>query len=113
MHIPSSRLFLEARSALVMTPTEIKQFLVRENIQLTKSLGQNFLHDANQLRRIVNAAQLIPEDRVLEIGPGLGPLTELLVSSAGTVVAVEKDRRLFELLRARFKNTSNLDLINE
>ena len=68
-------------------------------IRLTKSLGQNFLHDGNQLRRIVQAAELVPADQVLEIGPGLGPLTELLLAGAGEVLAIEKDARLVEVLR--------------
>jgi len=71
-------------------------------IQLTKSLGQNFLHDGNQLRRIVDAAELKKTDKVLEIGPGLGPLTELLLENAGEVLAIEKDARLVEFLRERF-----------
>ena len=79
-----------------MKLSEIKQVLMAEGIQLTKSLGQNFLHDANQLHRIIAAAQLTPEDKVLEIGPGLGPLTELLLRDAGHVLAIEKDRRLVE-----------------
>jgi 16S rRNA (adenine1518-N6/adenine1519-N6)-dimethyltransferase len=76
--------------------------LAARGIQLTKSLGQNFLHDANQLRRIVKAAELSKNDQVLEIGPGLGPLTELLLQNAGEVLAIEKDARLVELLRERF-----------
>src|SRR3954452_22776295 len=94
-----------------MTPTEIKQFLVRENIQLTKSLGQNFLHDANQLRRIVDAAHLTPEDNVLEIGPGLGPLTNLLLQKAARVCAIEMDRRLVDYLTQRF-NDSKLEIVH-
>ncbi|MDW8310705.1 MAG: 16S rRNA (adenine(1518)-N(6)/adenine(1519)-N(6))-dimethyltransferase RsmA, partial [Verrucomicrobiales bacterium] len=69
---------------------------------LTRSLGQNFLHDANQLRRIVAAAELSPCDPVLEIGPGLGPLTELLLARAAKVLAIEKDARLVAVLRERF-----------
>jgi 16S rRNA (adenine1518-N6/adenine1519-N6)-dimethyltransferase len=61
---------------------------------LTKSLGQNFLHDGNQLKRIASAAELGADDKVVEIGPGLGPLTELLVQQAGEVLAIEKDARL-------------------
>ena len=85
-----------------MKLSEMRELLEREGIQLTKALGQNFLHDANQLRRIVAAAELQPTDKVLEIGPGLGPLTELLVAQAGEVLAIEKDARLVELLRTRF-----------
>ncbi|MEI8041968.1 MAG: 16S rRNA (adenine(1518)-N(6)/adenine(1519)-N(6))-dimethyltransferase RsmA [Verrucomicrobiota bacterium] len=86
-----------------MKLTEMKQLLATRGIRLTKSLGQNFLHDANQLRRIVAAADLKKTDRVLEIGPGLGPLTELLVQEAGEVLAIEKDAQLVEVLRDRFK----------
>jgi 16S rRNA (adenine1518-N6/adenine1519-N6)-dimethyltransferase len=85
-----------------MKLSEIRQILEQGNIRLTKSLGQNFLHDANQLQRIVEAAQLSPQDRVLEIGPGLGPLTERLLGGAGEVLAIEKDRRLCEVLKQRF-----------
>src|SRR5438093_13680053 len=81
-----------------MRLTEMKQLLARDGLRLTKSLGQNFLHDANQLRRIVAAAELSCADKVLEIGPGLGPLTELLLDQAGEVLAIEKDARLVELL---------------
>jgi 16S rRNA (adenine1518-N6/adenine1519-N6)-dimethyltransferase len=80
----------------------MRQLLVARNIRLTKSLGQNFLHDTNQLRRIVAAADLTKADKVLEIGPGLGPLTELLIEQAGEVLAIEKDARLVEVLKQRF-----------
>ena len=85
-----------------MKLTDMKQVLAAHGIQLTKSLGQNFLHDANQLRRIVAAANLTKADRVLEIGPGLGPLTEMLMEQAGEVLAIEKDARLVEVLKQRF-----------
>ena len=75
-----------------MKLSDMREVLGARDIQLTKSLGQNFLHDQNQLRRIVDAAELTPQDRVLEIGPGLGPLTELLLSQSGHVLAIEKDR---------------------
>jgi 16S rRNA (adenine1518-N6/adenine1519-N6)-dimethyltransferase len=83
--------------------SEIKQILSGRKWKLTKSLGQNFLHDQNQIRRIVDAAELGPADKVLEIGPGLGPLTELLLEKAGKVLAIETDARLVEFLRERFK----------
>ncbi len=80
----------------------MRELLATRGIQLTKSLGQNFLHDANQLRRIIALAELKKTGRVLEIGPGLGPLTELLLETAGNVLAIEKDARLVEVLRERF-----------
>jgi len=81
--------------------SEIKQILAEHHIRLSKSLGQNFLHDGNQLRRIVAAADLKKSDKVLEIGPGLGPLTQLFLEQAGEAVAIEKDARLVEVLRRR------------
>ena len=80
----------------------MREILAVRGIQLTKSLGQNFLHDQNQLRRIVEAAGLSKADKILEIGTGLGPLTELLLQNAGEVLAIEKDLRLVECLRERF-----------
>jgi 16S rRNA (adenine1518-N6/adenine1519-N6)-dimethyltransferase len=85
-----------------MNLSEMKLVLAERSIQLTKSLGQNFLHDGNQLRRIIEAAELQPADAVLEVGPGLGPLTEQLLRRVGRVLAIEKDRRLVEVLKQRF-----------
>lgn len=82
--------------------SEMREVLDRRGILLTKSLGQNFLHDAHQLERIVAAAKLTPQDKVLEVGPGLGPLTEVLLARAGEVLAIEKDARLVEILNERF-----------
>jgi 16S rRNA (adenine1518-N6/adenine1519-N6)-dimethyltransferase len=86
-----------------MKLSEMREVLVERDIQLTKSLGQHFLHDAHQLQRIVDAAELTQADNVLEIGPGLGPLTELLVERAGKVLAIETDARLVAVLRERFE----------
>lgn len=96
----------------MMKLSEIKSLLAKHNLVLTKSLGQNFLHDANQLRRIIQAAELTPADKVLEIGPGLGPLTSLLVRDAAKVVAIEKDQRLVNILGQRLADAKNLELIH-
>ncbi len=93
-----------------MTLREMRQLLREHDLRLTKSLGQNFLHDGNQLRRMVALAEVGAEDRVLEIGPGLGPLTELLLERAGGVLAIEKDARLAALLRERLGRRPGLDL---
>lgn len=93
-----------------MTLTEMRQILGDRGIQLTKSLGQNFLHDAHQLQRIAAAGELTPTDRVLEIGPGLGPLTALLLQQAGEVLAIEMDARLVAFLRERFGGDARLRL---
>jgi 16S rRNA (adenine1518-N6/adenine1519-N6)-dimethyltransferase len=96
-----------------MKLTEMKQILSSGQIQLTKSLGQNFLHDGNQLRRIAEAAALTKTDRVLEVGPGLGPLTELLIAQAGEVFAIEKDQRLFDIVRTRFAGAANFTALHD
>lgn len=96
-----------------MNLSEMRTILKSRDLQLTKSLGQNFLHDSNQLRRIVAAAELSRTDRVLEIGPGLGPLTELLLANGATVLAIEKDARLATFLRERFATTTNLTLLHD
>ena len=93
-----------------MKLSDMRELLTVRDIQLTKSLGQNFLHDQNQLRRIADAGALSKTDRVLEIGPGLGPLTELLLERAGQVLAIEKDLRLVTVLRERFATVVNLEL---
>jgi 16S rRNA (adenine1518-N6/adenine1519-N6)-dimethyltransferase len=85
-----------------MKLSEMRELLDQRGIQLTKSLGQNFLHDAHQLERMVGLAELTTADKVLEIGPGLGPLTEFLLAKAAEVLAIEKDARLVEVLSQRF-----------
>ncbi|NBV23504.1 MAG: ribosomal RNA small subunit methyltransferase A [Proteobacteria bacterium] len=96
-----------------MTLTEMREILKARDLQLTKSLGQNFLHDGNQLRRIAAAAELTATDKVLEIGPGLGPLTELLLESGASVLAIEKDGRLSTFLRERHAGQPRLTLIHD
>jgi 16S rRNA (adenine1518-N6/adenine1519-N6)-dimethyltransferase len=91
----------------------MKQVLAERDLKLTKSLGQNFLHDQNQLRRIVAAADLKPGDQVLEIGPGLGPLTGLLIESGANVLAIERDRRLCEILEQKFPQSPNFKLLHD
>ncbi|MFN0068018.1 MAG: 16S rRNA (adenine(1518)-N(6)/adenine(1519)-N(6))-dimethyltransferase RsmA [Limisphaerales bacterium] len=90
----------------------MRELLNAEGVQLTRSLGQNFLHDANQLRRIVAAAELTPGARVLEIGPGLGPLTELLLAAGARVLAIEADVRMVTLLNRRLGQPAGLELIH-
>lgn len=94
-----------------MKLSDIKHVLSERELKLTKSLGQNFLHDQNQLRRIVAAAELRTSDKALEIGPGLGPLTELLLKQAGQVLAIEMDARLVDYLREKFSDP-RLELIH-
>jgi 16S rRNA (adenine1518-N6/adenine1519-N6)-dimethyltransferase len=96
-----------------MTLSEMRKILAMGDIQLSKSLGQNFLHDQNQLQKIVASAELKSSDKVLEIGPGLGPLTELLLANAGEVLAIEKDKRLVDFLQTKFSSAKNLQLLHD
>ena len=94
-----------------MKLSDMRQLLTDRGIRLTKSLGQNFLHDGNQLRRIVAAGGLTREDSVLEIGPGVGPLTERLLNEAGRVLAIEKDGRLAGVVGERFQSHPSFTLL--
>lgn len=76
-----------------------------------KRLGQNFLHDQNLARWIVNQAQITSDDYVVEIGPGLGALTCFILEKGARVLALESDRRLAEFLRARLDNP-RLEVLN-
>ena len=77
--------------SVLLGPAEIRAQAARLGIRPTKTLGQNFLHDANTIRRIVRAADLQPGERVLEVGPGLGSLTLGLLEAGHAVTAVEID----------------------
>jgi 16S rRNA (adenine1518-N6/adenine1519-N6)-dimethyltransferase len=85
--------------------------LSEKNIQPHGALGQNFLIDANIRDLIVNLVDPTPEDVVLEIGPGLGVLTEQLAERAGTLIAVEKDRKLYAHLLEQLAGVSAVRLV--
>lgn len=76
-----------------------------------RRLGQHFLIDSRALARIAQEAQAVPEDKVLEIGAGLGALTEHLLATGATVYAVERDSRFLRVLTDRFKDQGNLQLV--
>src|SRR3989338_9297123 len=76
-------------------------------------LGQNFLVNKDIAKKIVEAAELKPDDVVLEIGPGKGILTEELAKKAGKVIAVEIDGNLVEILENKFKGNGKIEIINE
>jgi 16S rRNA (adenine1518-N6/adenine1519-N6)-dimethyltransferase len=84
----------------LLGPAEIRELAARLGVAPTKKLGQNFLHDANTIRRIVAAAGLEPGDVALEVGPGLGSLTLGLVGAVAHVHAVEIDPKLAAALPA-------------
>ena len=78
----------------LLGPVDVRALAQRLGVRPTKALGQNFLHDANTIRRIVRTADLRPGDLVLEIGPGLGSLTLGLLDAGHPVLAVEIDPAL-------------------
>ncbi len=78
----------------LLGPAAIRELAAELELRPTKSLGQNFLHDANTIRRIVRTAGLRLEDVVLEVGPGLGSLTLGLLPASAAVTAVEIDPRM-------------------
>ncbi|HEV8540802.1 MAG TPA: 16S rRNA (adenine(1518)-N(6)/adenine(1519)-N(6))-dimethyltransferase RsmA [Verrucomicrobiae bacterium] len=95
-----------------MKLSEMRELLGSRGIQLTKSLGQIFLHDQNQIQKIIALGGVNAGDKVLEIGPGLGPLTESLLRSGAHVLAIEKDARLCEVLRDRWSANFNFELLH-
>lgn len=82
-------------------------------VDAKKSLGQNFLKDNKVLQQIIEAAELDPQDTILEIGPGKGALTETLLNKVKTLIAVELDDRLIPLLKESFGKYENFKLVHE
>lgn len=87
-----------------MKLSEISSTLREIRVVPVKSLGQNFLHDQNLARWIVDQAEVTAEDYVVEIGPGLGALTEVALNKGAHLLAIEKDARLAKFLREKFQD---------
>lgn len=94
-----------------MKLSEIDATLREIRVSPVKTLGQNFLHDRNLARWIVEKAELSRDDYVVEIGPGLGALTEFVLESGAHVLAIEKDQRLAHFLSKRFAG-ARLEIIH-
>lgn len=88
-----------------MNKKQLTALMESLGIAPSKKLGQNFLVDSNFTESIVRSAGIQPDDRILEVGPGFGALTELLLKTGAQVSAIEFDRKLAAWLRERFKNT--------
>lgn len=86
--------------------------LRKYNFQFDKKLGQNFLIDSHVLQKIISAAEITKDDCVLEIGPGIGTMTQALSRAAGKVVAVELDGRLIPILEDTLSGCGNVKIIN-
>ncbi len=91
---------MSERKIQLLGPIEIRQLAEELDLNPTKKLGQNFVHDPNTVRKIVKAADVTASDTVVEIGPGLGSLTLALLETGASVTAVEIDPRLAERLPA-------------
>lgn len=91
--------------------TVIKNLLKNQGIRPLKHFGQNFLVDKGVLEKIIKAADLQSKDIVLEIGPGIGNLTQALAKKAKKVIAVEKDRHMVEVLKKTMKDFNNVEII--
>lgn len=94
------------------SPKYIKEVLGRHGFKFSKSLGQNFLIDGNIVRKIVDEGNITKDDYVLEIGPGMGTLTEELALRAKKVVAVEIDSTLLPILDETLHKYNNVEIIH-
>lgn len=96
----------------IATPKRTQEILKKYGFSFKKSLGQNFLIDPNVLHNIVSHADLTKESAAIEIGPGIGALTEHLARTAGHVVAFEIDQRLLPVLEDTLSPYDNVDIIH-
>ena len=94
-----------------MERVEPKEILRRHGLRARKSLGQHFLHDDCILAKITGAAELDPDDLVIEIGPGIGSLTKVLLGKVQQVIAVELDNGLASLLKQHLSSCANLKVV--
>ena len=92
---------------------ETKYLMKKYKIKANKNLGQNFLIDDSALQDIVDGANISQDDLVIEIGPGLGSLTQLLLEKAKKVICIELDKKMIEILKERFLAYNNIEIINE
>lgn len=98
--------------AYLSNPTETRAVLEMFGFSFAKKYGQNFLIDGNTVNNIVKNAGITKEDTVLEIGPGIGTMTQVLCEHAKNVIAVEIDKRLIDVLTFTLKDYDNVTVIN-
>ena len=97
----------------LVNPQKTIETIQKYQFAFQKRFGQNFLIDSHVLDKIVNAAGITQDDCVLEIGPGIGTMTQYLAENAGHVVAVEIDRNLIPILKETLADYDNVTVINE
>lgn len=103
-------LSLQGKNIELTSIKVIKGLLKKYSLKPEKRLGQHFLWDKKVLRKIVKAADLKPKDVVLEIGPGIGNLTQELAKRVKKVIAVEKDQKMIEILKETVGNLKNVEI---
>lgn len=101
----------EGKHRKLVSPSVVRELLRSNEIHPQKGMGQNFLIDGNILRIIASAAALSPKDVVIEVGPGLGALTQLLVERCDSIVAIESDPALSAILEVELAYADNLRLV--
>ena len=94
------------------SPKIIKEFLLKYDTRASKRLGQNFLIDKNILRKIIESADIKPTYTIIEVGPGIGTLTQALAEKSGRVIAVEKDEKMIKILKETLKDYKNVEIIH-
>ena len=94
-------------------PKNTIEILQKYNFSFQKKFGQNFLIDTHVLEKIIAKAEISKEDMVLEIGPGIGTMTQYLCENAKKVVAVEIDQSLIPILKDTLSDYDNVSVINE
>lgn len=95
----------------IATPSRTNEILKRYKLTMKKSLGQNFIIDPNILTKMIEAGEIDKDTCVIEIGPGIGALTERLAEAAKKVVTFEVDKRLAPILKRELANHSNIEVI--
>ena len=91
---------------------DTKFIMKKYNIKANKSLGQNFLIDDNVIEKIIEGSNVCKDDLIIEIGPGLGTLTEVLLEKAHKVISIELDKKMIKILEDRFKLYNNFELLH-
>lgn len=99
--------------AYLATPTATTEVIKKHGFNFQKKFGQNFLIDANILEKIVDSANVTKDDCVIEIGPGIGTMTQYLAERAREVAAVEIDKNLIPILKETLSEYDNVTIINE
>lgn len=96
----------------IATPTRTAEIVKKYGLSMKKSLGQNFLIEPNILTKIIDVAELTNETNVIEVGPGIGALTERLARAAGNVLAFEIDQRLLPVLQDTLGRYDNVTVVH-